>query len=143
MPRNGIRRCRSSNARIIRAKIRCIRPVQTYMSHSRDPPASRFAHTQRQSQSTAPKAHREILRIRSANPIVGSEISHACGLSCPRKSSFTMSMMSVLPLALAGEGRRQKAKNVFVLQLLASLQRRPPSPKRASARQPSLASHQV
>jgi len=67
------------------SEISCNRPVQTHMSHSRPHPASScmLAHTRRRRRS-----HREILRIRSFGPIVGSRISHACGLSCPRKSIF-------------------------------------------------------
>jgi hypothetical protein len=89
------------------SEISCNRPVQTHMSQSRDLPASPlacFAHTNDGAEGSSRDPPHTLL-----NPIVGSRISHACGLSCPRKSIFH----NVNDVCLLIEDRRRRTNSFF------------------------------
>jgi hypothetical protein len=84
------------------SEISCNRPVQTHMSHSRTSPLRAHIRPKAKCEHGAEGSSRDPPHT-LLNPIVGSRISHACGLSCPRKSIFhNVNVCSV---------RRQKGKN--------------------------------
>ena len=88
----------------------CIRPVQIHMSQSRDLPASHSHPPEGKCEHGAEGSSRDPPHT-LLNPIVGSRISHTCGLSCPRKSIFhnvNDVCFSTWPFRAKAEDRRRR-----------------------------------